>query len=227
MKCNGCPCWGVVMTLLMAVGLLVLLIFVARSNNNKSKEIFFQNMQINRLEDSLKSINNKQSKLKAIEKSLIIKYGIPSYEARHYAIIYDEFSTKYNISWEVYPCMIWVESRFLPMLISDHDAVGIAQVKESTAKSVCKQLNITYNKHILFNSITCHVIGLTYLSDMINKNGINDGLRSYIGGPSFKKGCNEIESYVDAIKKESMILHYIYVGVSKGDTTMIFTNTLK
>jgi hypothetical protein len=205
--------------------MITTVIFAAIFWNNNIKRANIIKNQVTII-DSLKVIIKKDKdediKINYMEKTLIIKYGISVYEAHYYAIIYYDFSNKYNISWEIYPALIWIESRFHPVLTSNKGASGIAQLMEITAKYECEKLKIKYIKNnTLLNVIICQVIGFTYLSESINKNGFDDGIRSYIGGPSFIKGSNAVEEYINLIKEEYMTLHYMYVGISNGDTTFV------
>jgi hypothetical protein len=204
---------------------LSVLVFAGIFYTNNSKRIVIiknQKIMVDSLTAIIKKDKDKEVKLNCMEKALISKYGMSKHEAHYYSIIYNDFSNEYNIPWEIYPALIWIESRFHPALTSNKGAVGIAQIMEVTAKSECKKLNIKYVKNnTLLNVIICQVLGFTYLSESINKNGFDDGIRTYIGGPSFVRGSSAVEDYISLIKEEYVMLHYIYVGISYGDTVFI------
>jgi hypothetical protein len=138
-------------------------------------------------------------------KTIKLCYNLSIYEAYYYSIIYNDFSVKYNIPWEVYPAVTRVESNFNPTLLSDENAKGIVQVLDITAKIISKKIGIQYKDYTLWSEVLCQVIGFTYLSEAIQKGGIEDGIRSYVEGPD-GKNCKEAKKYKRDVKSERMIL---------------------
>jgi soluble lytic murein transglycosylase-like protein len=133
----------------------------------------------------------KDKKIECMTKTLMILYGISKWEARYYSIIFFDFSENYKIPWEIYPAIIRIESNFRTNLTSDKKAKGLMQVLESTASEECKLLGIKYvNDRTLWNDICNIVIGCNYLSRMIKENGIEDGIKAYLGGPGILKSKN-------------------------------------
>jgi soluble lytic murein transglycosylase len=166
-------------------------------------------------------------KLKAMQQSLVIAYGITKWEARYYSYIFYDFSKHYGLPWEIYPAMIRVESNFRTTLKSDKDAKGISQVLESTAAEVAQKIGINYvNGETPWNDLLNLVIGVTYLSDQISTgNGSDDekikhGIKCYLGGPDYlrKSVSNQntntyLANYSTTVWQEYVKLSYIYKGV--------------
>jgi hypothetical protein len=166
------------------------------------------------VEDSLAlSLKEREIKIKNMKQALLICYDISEYEAHYYSIIYDDFSKKYGIPWEIYPATIRIESNFGVASKSNKGAKGIAQVMDSTAAPIAKKLGIDYDDNTLWNDILCQIIGFTYLSEAIKKTNIEDGLRTYFGGPGFDKGRKDIGQYRTTVEREYKVLQYVYKGV--------------
>jgi len=171
----------------------------------------------------------RDNRIRFMEKTLIIHYKLSWYEAHYYSIIFDDFSCKYNIPWQIYPAMIRVESNFNSTVKSDKGAKGLTQVMESTAKEIAGKLNIPYDIRTLWNEILNLAIGLTYLSEGIKELGLEDGINRYIGGPGFNKGRKDIGDYRTTIRWEYDRLTYIHQGVlnSPMDDTTKTNDSLK
>lgn len=174
-------------------------------------------LQVQRLEREIKEeyrpLVEKEERIKMMEKTLMIHYKLSWYEAHYYSIIFDDFSQKYGIPWQVYPAMIRVESNFDPTCRSTKGATGITQLMSATAESVAEKLDIPYEKSTLWNDLINMVIGLTYLSEGIQELGLEDGIKRYIGGPGFDKGRKDIGKYRTTVRWEFERLKYIHQGV--------------
>jgi hypothetical protein len=170
--------------------------------------------------DHLSTYREKELRIERMEKAVRVCFDMSAYEAHYYCIIYDDFSVKYDIPWEIYPAIIRIESNFDPTVMSAKSAKGIAQVLESTGKDVAEKIGIEYRPNsTLWNDLLCQIIGFTYLSEAIKKSGLDDGVKTYLGGPGFDSGRKDIGSYRTTVKKEYDRLTYIYKGVLYDSST--------
>lgn len=161
---------------------------------------------------------DRVSRIKHMEQTLIVHYKLSWYEAHYYSIIMDDFSQKYGIPWQVYAAVVRIESNFDPTLLSKKGARGMTQVIESTGRDVAGRLGIDFkSKKTLWNEIPNMVIGFTYLSEAIQEKGLEDGIRTYIGGPGFNKTSKLIGDYKTSVKWEFERLRYIHNGVISSD----------
>jgi len=159
----------------------------------------------------------RENRIENMEKTLVIHYGLSSYEAHYYSIIYDDFAQKYNVPWQIFPAVIRIESNFNPTLTSKKGAKGLSQVMPSTGEEVAKKLNIRFDKTSLWNDIINMILGFTYLCEGIEERGIEYGVYRYIGGPGFDKGRKDVGQYRTNVRHEFIRLTYIYNGVLNND----------
>lgn len=144
----------------------------------------------------------------------IIKTGLHKYEAETYANIFYKLSKDYNIEWEIYAAVLYIESQFNTGLTSPSNAKGIAQIVESTLEQQCKKQGIIYKKDVTcWNDIININVGLNYLSGHIkDKGSIELGCKRYYGHPS----KDELNRYWNAVNEEFLKIKYIYQGVKNG-----------
>jgi soluble lytic murein transglycosylase len=194
------------------------LIFMMLSNiKEKTAEIVVVRGQLQLFLD-------KEIRLKNMQLTLLVNYRISEYEAKYYSIIYDDFAIQYSIPWEIYPTIVRIESNFDPTAKSDKGAGGLTQLMPNTAKAVAKRLGIKFVPgETLWNDIHNMIIGFTYLSDGILENGLEHGVKRYLGGPGYsktekKKGdmYSYIGRYRTSVKEEFDRNQFIYMGVSSN-----------
>lgn len=173
----------------------------------------------------LNNYNGAANRLENMHKALLVSYNITSYEARYYSFIFDDFSQKYGIPWEVYPALVRIESNFNPGVMSRERAKGLTQVLESTGKSQAEKLNIPYNDGTLWNSILNMVIGFDYFSegyaekikDIPQDSALKHAMRRYCGGPGYARVNDSARIYVKEYRStlwdEYLRVSYIYKGV--------------
>jgi len=193
--------------------------YSSKKRINEENEGLLQ--QFRDVSDKLDTYIQRDKRISYMEKTLIIHYNLSWYEAHYYSIIFDDFSQKYDVPWQIYPAVIRIESNFDPTIKSPKNAKGITQVIEPTAKEVAKKLGIEYKSITLWNDLLNMVIGLTYLSEGIKEVGLEDGIRRYIGGPGFDKGRKDIGEYRTTVRWEYERLSYIYRGVLNSPDTLI------
>lgn len=164
----------------------------------------------------------KNERVRCMTTALGIAYGISKWEGHYYSVIFDDFSTRYGIPWEIYAAVVRIESNYNPTLVSPKGAKGMMQILEPTAESVASQLKINYIKtQTLWNDVINMILGCTYLSDNIKSSGLEDGVKCYLGGPSclvpIKNPDPEKHQYISEYKssvwKEYKELVYIFRGV--------------
>lgn len=173
--------------------------------------------QIKELNQQAAPLLEKEGRIKVMEKTLMIHYKLSWYESHYYAIIMDDFSQKYGIPWEIYAAVIRIESNFDPTLLSKGGARGLTQVLENTGKEIAERIGIGWEpKKTLWNEIPNMVIGFTYLSEAIKERGLEDGIRTYIGGPGFDKGHKLVGDYRTTVRWEFDRLVFIHHGVKNG-----------
>lgn len=174
--------------------------------------------------DSLNKYAEMETKLSNMAKAMTICFDLSEYEARYYAVIFNDLSIKNNIpDWEIFPATVYVESRFLPNLVSDKGAKGLMQLLDSTAMGQAKILNIRYNRHTINNQFLNIVMGCNYLAEGIKKNGIENAAKYYVAGPRYasrdsaKDYINSYDSEVMRkfyeLRREYIKLCYVYKGV--------------
>ena len=164
--------------------------------------------------EELLPLKQREERIKSMEKALMIQYDLSWYEAHYYSIIYDDFAKKYNCPWTVFPAITRIESNFDPTVMSPKAAKGITQVLESTARPIAKDLGIRYeDSKTLWNDLLNMIIGYTYLGQNIQAQGLENGVKAYLGGPGFDRGRKDIGDYRTTVRKEFIRLSYIHQGV--------------
>ena len=171
------------------------------------------------------SYEEQKIKLDNMQKTITLCYGLTSYEARYYSIIFDDFSQKYNIPWEVYPALIKIESNFNSGVMSKQRAKGITQVLESTGKIQADKLGIPFNEGTLWNCVLNMVIGFDYFSEGFIERidstsmelSLKHAIRRYCGGPGYAQINPDARIYVKEYKStvwdEYLKVAYIYKGI--------------
>lgn len=95
---------------------------------------------------------------------------------------------------EIYSCLIQRESNFNPDAISIHGAVGLAQIKPSTAKGLSETLDVYEPWQNL-------LAGACYLRQLYDKNGKDwtEALYGYHAGPYRLETSQETKDYAQDI----------------------------
>lgn len=155
----------------------------------------------------MRSIENKKvitlPPVNEISEMLQLGYGMTEDEADVYSLMFSKCAKKYNMDWRIYPAIITMESNWNVDAQSDSGAIGIMQVLPSTFKIYCIKLNVPYRENkTIYNNILNLKIGLEYLSIMINKYGIERGVKSYIGGPKHSNTNKTCKEYFVKFKSE-------------------------
>lgn len=204
--------FGTIFTLLLIIGCSVTLNFMLRDKLNQPY------------------INETDLRISKMQKILTISYGLTDYEARYYSIIFDDFSQKYNIPWEVYAALIRIESNFRPDLNSSAGASGIAQLLPTTAALVAKEMGIKCESNCLKSEVLNLALGLTYISnnilrfEEISDSTIKLGFKTYIGGPgaaSYSDTNIYVREYKSTAFQEYKKLRCFYRGLDSVDTKIV------
>ena len=175
-------------------------------------------------------INEVDLRVSRMQKILVISYGLTEYEAKYYSIIFDDFSQKYNIPWEVYAALIRIESNFRPDLNSSAGASGIAQLLPTTANDVAQSMGIKCEGNCLKSEVLNLALGLTYISnnilkfDEVSDSTIKLGFKTYIGGPgaaSYSDSNIYVREYKSTAFQEYKKLRCFYRGLDSVDTKIV------
>ena len=177
--------------------------------------------EIQNRENNNQDYNVYRNKILMISKTLIVSYNLSRWEARYYAVILNDFSTYYKIPWEIYAATIKIESAFNPTLLSVKQAKGLMQILESTGKETANAIGIRYiTGQSAWNEFINISVGCTYLSWLIRDNGLDEGVKMYLGGCGYAKNaernkavCDYIKSYSSDVMSEYNKLCYVYKGI--------------
>ncbi len=187
------------------------------TQENKNNKVL--TIQIDSLKEEIKISKIKKNQLALMEKTMHIAFPtlITKYEIPIYCKIYLEFSEKFNIPWQIFPALMWYENRFRHGKISDKGAKGSCQLLESTFKELCKKNKIKYEQNVtIHNNIINIFMGLTYLSEGIQKQGLDYGIKRYVAGPNFKKKNKKKKKYILQYHKDVKQKFKKLVFISKG-----------
>lgn len=140
-------------------------------------------------------------------------------------VIYDQ-SQKRRIDWRVVAAKIFCESGFTPDAMSETNAMGISQVLESTGKPISKRLGMTYTPGVtLKNDLSCMIIGIQYLDENIKREkSLRNGLKSYYGGPQWRKNKKDkevIDDYAENVINEAHFLRRVYERLYPGQESFL------
>jgi soluble lytic murein transglycosylase-like protein len=188
--------------------------------------------QNKQLTEKLSVFTGKEIRLKNMRRSLNVAFGLSQYEARYYAYVFDDFSRQYHVNWEIYPAIIQVESRWRTNLTSNKKAMGLMQLIEDNARTQAKTLSVEYYRGIEFNAILNLVMGCTYVSEIIQKTSVANGVKSYIGGPAYEKNLKyekvvkQLVDYENAVLREYQKLRLIHRGVSTASDSFFVSDSL-
>ncbi len=111
---------------------------------------------------------------------------------------------KYNYPIDFIMRWIETESSFNFCVQSPKGAVGLIQIKPSTARAMCDTLGIIFYPDSLYNAGYNLKLGLFYLDRQIKKHGIKKGLICYNYGPRrrnvpFHELPEETQNYISKI----------------------------
>lgn len=163
----------------------------------------------------------REARLECMVKNLMIAYKLSKWEAYYLCVMFDDFSIRYHVPWEVFPAIIRVESNFNPSAKSPKNCFGLMQLKKSTGKEMADQLGIEFNDKItLWNDFVNVILGSTYLCNHINEEGLKNGVKSYLGGPDYKKSIKNnhgtrtyVKEYKTSVMSEYEQLALMFRGV--------------
>jgi soluble lytic murein transglycosylase len=163
----------------------------------------------------------RDQRMQCMVKTLITVYDLSKWEAHYYSIIFDDFSQKFNIPWEIYPAVIQTESKFKCNVVSPKGAKGLMQLIEPTGELIASEIDMNYIKGLTLWNDFCNLnLGCYYLSKSIKEQGLDGGVCSYLGGPSHLKNARistgivkELKTYKTTVGKEYKTLLYIYQGI--------------
>lgn len=206
----------IVIVLLLIVGSASYYFIIKTTENITSYK-----REVTELKKQCRENELREERLLCMTKVLIMVYGLSQWEAHYYSVIFDDFSIKFNIPWEIYPAIIKIESNFRPSLVSPKSAKGMMQILEGTGEMVAKQIDMNYVKgETLWNDFSNIILGCFYLSFNIRDKGLDGGVQSYLGGPAYlvsAKANNEVFKYLGEYKttvaKEFKTLQYMYRGI--------------
>ena len=176
------------------------------------------------LNKKIKEYEERDLRLSNMQKTLAVIYNLSDYEARYYSFIFDDFSQKYGIPWEVYPALVRIESNFNSGVISKDKAKGITQVLETTGKIQADKMGIPFNEGTLWNCVLNMAIGFGYFSDgyaeatsMTPDSALKHAIKRYCGGPGYAKSNPDARIYVKEYKStvwdEFIRVEYVYKGI--------------
>lgn len=162
----------------------------------------------------------KEYRLECMIKTLMIAYKLSKWESYYMCIMFDDFSIKYEIPWEIFPAIIRVESNFNPSAKSPKDCFGLMQLKKSTAKEIADRLGIRFNDKTVWNDFVNIILGSTYLCTLADKGDLKGGVKGYLGGPDYKKSIKSnhdtrkyVREYKTTVMSEYEKLSLMFRGV--------------
>lgn len=198
---------GFIVILILILNTILLWYFHAYEY--KKREIVFEE-KLKKEQKNYYYFKIKQQRLKCMTRTLMVAYDLSKWEAYYYCTLFDDFSLKYNVPWELFPAIMRVESNFNASVRSQADCIGLMQIKRTTGKDVADKLNIKFNDVTLWNDIINIVIGSTYLCEHIKKEGLREGVKRYLGGPDYKKSVKNNHGTRTYVKeyKTSVISEY-------------------
>lgn len=211
-------------TFIVTISTIVAIVFgyvifeISSTKNNTSIVLQRQIEVLKKQEEACVFTDNR---IKTMQKTLMVAYGLSRWEAHYYAIIFNDFSVNYQIPWEIYPAIVRIESNFKGTLVSNKGAKGMMQLLEPTAKMTAAELDIEYTEgQTIWNDLLNIVFGCQYLSKNIKQLGLEGGVKSYLGGINYVKviKANEeanryVAEYKTTVWKEYKQLVYVYRGI--------------
>jgi soluble lytic murein transglycosylase len=202
---------------LMFFTVIAALVIIVRPISNDKKEL---RCLYNAEKEKNFTYERHEQKIKMMKQTMLICYNISEWEADYYSRIFYNFSKQYDLPWEVYPAIIQIESKYHTDLLSEKRAKGVMQILETTGKTIADKIGIKYvNDRSLWNELLNVPIGCTYLSDMMKEQGVENGIKCYLGGPNYKKSESNavikkyIANYYNDVWVEYQKTKYIYRGV--------------
>ena len=173
------------------------------------------------LSNNLLKYEERDRRLENMQKAILVSYNLTTYEARYYSFIFDDFSRKYNIPWEVFPALIKIESNFNPGVLSKEHAKGLTQVLEATGRIQANKMGIPFTEGTLWNSVLNIVIGFDYFSEgyaekvkgTTQDSALKHAMRRYVGGPGYISVNSEIKEYKISLWDEYQRVSYVYKGI--------------
>ena len=139
----------------------------------------------------LDTVNTQSIGLKADEADIfkfILRFSdqIPTADAKRLARLIDEECEIYGLDPFLILAMIYVESKFDPVAVSNKGAIGLMQVIPGTGEFIAKKLGIPLNGNkSLFDPVINVRLGIYYFSSLIDRFGsIDQALIAYNAGPA-------------------------------------------
>ena len=108
--------------------------------------------------------------------------AVRSYFPLKYENTIDRYAEAYRLDEELLMGVIFAESKFAPQAHSGK-AAGLMQITEETAKWICTELELEYNKEMLYDPETSIKMGSFYLAYLIKQyKNIDTALAAYNAG---------------------------------------------
>jgi hypothetical protein len=202
----------------MAIAIAIGLLEDCHSSNPKDSRL-----------SELDSIYAEQDTLAYIQKMMLVAYPqLSKWEVRYYAPIFRDFCKTYKVPAPLMVSIIGIESQWNPTLTSRAGCKGLGQLLPSTAEIECRKLGIDYTPNVTeWTDVVNLVVSLNYFCSKYEKNGREYAIKSYVGGPAYKKTTGKNAEYISyynnlvekEAKKVKNILHesnklmYVYRGV--------------
>lgn len=186
--------------------------------------------QLCEITEKYNEFEERRIRLENMAEAMIISFGLSKYEAKYYAIVFDDYAQQYKYSWEVLPSIVRIESNFITTAKSKKFAKGLGQLLESTGKGLCRKLDIRYvESQTLWNDLINLILTCEYMTEGIKDKIYKDstvecklkhGIKRYLGGPDYLRNIKKnkhtngyVKDYKSTVWKEYTKLRYIYKGV--------------
>ena len=158
-----------------------------------------------------------------VKDSLVSVCKLPEADARVYAEIIKNASTRFNIDWRWLVAKLMVESTFDPFAISKatrgspreqlESAYGLMQIKPSTARDITKHLNFPWSgQAYLFNPYYSVMLGACYMAELkvplgnnfeATEKAYNNGIANYYAGKVSEEHWQKVSEWHEKLKPRS------------------------
>lgn len=168
--------FGLISLALLIMGAVQVTSIIADDNSNQPNVEGELLRQVDSLESVVDSLDDEVS-LRDEASSYADAYNTNNRISR--AVVH--YANKHDVPVAIAFSLVFSESRFDSMAVSSVGAVGLAQVRPSTAR----YLRDSISRDDLFNPDTNLDVGFMYLRRLIDRKGsMYEALRSYVAGPS-------------------------------------------
>ena len=174
--------------------------------------------QINRLQAGISQDNLRRWDIIAVEKIIGNVNKNLSDEVKHQYATYivDEVNRYDNIDLTIWLSLLAQESRFRVAAESDKDAVGLGQIIPETARWICKEIGVPYNKNIRLNPKMNLKMSAWYFSFLMGQynNDVELALAHYNGGTWQKNSWKYTRIFKNSPEYKSMTVNELRAKVS-------------